>query len=641
VDSEAWTGIGRTMRKFLLVFLITASTIGLTGNYALTEEISAVALPERTTVFVREPFLFQIQVSGTENPEKPDMSIIKGASVQFRGGQQNSSSSVSIINGRVTQHVRKGYVFSYQITPHEIGRLIIPPLAIKTDSTDVKTNLVVIQVKKPEKTKDFKLRLSLSKDRCYVGEPVILTVTWYLAKDVRNFDFSLPFLETNDFHLADTQMDGKDTYIRIPLPGGGVNAKRGQARLDGETYTTISFEKVLIPKQGGTAKLGPAVVVCEALEGYKKRGNPFGDRFGDDFFSDFFNRGRQGVYRKRVVESNAVPLDVLDVPEEGKPENFAGHIGSYRIYAQASPTDVNVGDPITLQVALSGPVYLDHVTLPPLSRQTALSKDFKIPDERAAGKTVGGRKKVFTQTIRALRQSVDNIPSIELPYFDTETGRYRIAGTEPIPLHVRPTKIVTVLDAEGADGANRFDEAPGLSSRGSELKTLETGIRYNYESLDSIEPQVYGPFSELKQPVWLAVTALPPAVYLLLVIVVVARRRRAGNPDAVKAGKAYGNLKKALGQAERSKDDLHDGILSGLKSYLGDRLKTGHKIHTFNDARGYLEAAGVGDEILAGVQSLFTRCEQGRYAGKSMNGNEELLKETLTLAQLIEKKLKR
>ena len=102
------------MRKCVFIFCVITSVFGLTGSYGLADEITAVALPERTTVFVREPFIFQIQVSGTEKPEKPDMSSIKGASVQFRGGQQNSSSSVSIINGRMTKNVKKGYVFSYQ-----------------------------------------------------------------------------------------------------------------------------------------------------------------------------------------------------------------------------------------------------------------------------------------------------------------------------------------------------------------------------------------------------------------------------------------------------------------------------------------------------------------------------------------------
>jgi BatD DUF11 like domain len=625
------------MRKCVFILCVIASVVGLTDRYGLTDEINAVALPERTTVFVREPFLFEIQVSGTENPEKPDMSSIKGASVRFRGGQQNSSSSVSIINGRMTKNVKKGYVFSYQIIPLKVGRLTIPSLVIKTDSTTVQTNLVVIQVKKPEETKDFKLRLSLSKSNCYVGEPVILTVTWYLAKDVRNFDFSLPFLESNDFYLADTEVDKKGTYIKIPLPGGGVQASRGQERLDEEMYTTISFKKVLIPKKSGSTKIGPAVVVCEALEGYRKRKSPFADRFGDDFFSDFFNRGTQGIYRKRVVESNILSLKVLDVPGEGKPHNFAGHIGTYRIYAQASPTEVNVGDPITLQVALSGPAYLDHITLPPLGEQEALSQDFKIPDERAAGKTVGGDKKVFTQTIRALRQSVNKIPAIELPYFDTETGQYRIAKTEPIPIHVRPTKIVTALDAEGAAGP---EGTAGSLFRGHELKTLEGGIRYNYESHDSLEHQLYGPFSKLKQPFWLVMTVLPPIIYVSLLIFVTTKRHRRRNQDAVKAVKAYGKLKKKLRNAGTSREDFHGIVLDGVKSYLEDRLRIGHKVHTFNDVNEHLKAAGAGEDILVGLESFFTTCEQGRYAGGGIKGNEELPSEALTLVKLIENTLK-
>ena len=146
MNSEVWTGIGRTMRKFLFVFLITASIIGLTDNDALTEEISAVSLPERTTVFVREPFLFQIQVSGTENPEKPDMSIIKGASVQFRGGQQNSSSSITIINGRVTKNIKRGYIFSYQLIPKRAGRIVIPEIAVQVDGSTVFTNPITAMI---------------------------------------------------------------------------------------------------------------------------------------------------------------------------------------------------------------------------------------------------------------------------------------------------------------------------------------------------------------------------------------------------------------------------------------------------------------------------------------------------------------
>ncbi len=625
----------RRKHKIVFAVFLIVVAISLSGTDGLSDQfntaVSAVAVAERSSVFIQEPFLFQIQISGTENPENPDMTIIDGASVIFRGGQQNSSSSVSIINGKMTRIVRKGYVFSYQITPQKTGQLTIPPIKINADSQTVLTNTVAINVKKPEKTNDFKLRLSISKNDCYVGESVILTVTWYLAKDVRNFDFSLPFLENDDFYLADPEAGTGKTYIKIPLKSGEVQAKRGRGSLDGEPYTTISFKKVLIPKHDGNIKIGPAIVVCEALEGYRKRESPFGNQFGDDFFSDFFNRGSQGIYRKKVVESNALSLQVSDVPEEGRPENFVGHIGKYRIYAQASPTEINVGDPITLKIALSGPVYLDYVKLPPLREQKALSRDFKIPDERAAGEMVGDAKKVFTQTIRALRQGINKIPAINLPYFDTETGQYNIAKTEPIPIKVRATKIVTALDAEG-NGTSIFS--------GSELKTWESGIRHNYESPDIIEHQYYGPFSKLKHPMWLIMTACPPVIYIALFLFITIRKRRSRNLDVVKAGKAYGRLKKKFKNAGNLKDDVYDIVLYGLRSYLEDRLKMPHKVHTFSDVDEHLAAAGVGQDTLSKLKTLFTKCEQGRYAGNGAENSKDLPSEALNFAQLIEKILK-
>ena len=115
---------------------------------------------------------------------------------------------------------------------------------------------------------------------------------------------------------------------------------------------------------------------------------------------------------------------------------------------------------------------------------------------------------------------------------------------------------------------------------------------------------------------------------------------RKRNLDAVKAGKAYGNLRKRLRYSDSSKEDLHDIVLYSVKSYLEDRLRIGHKVHTFNDVNEHLRANGAGEDILTGLKSLFTKCEQGRYAGESTKGNKKLPSDALNLAKLIEKILK-
>jgi len=130
-------------------------------------------------------------VSGADNPQQPDTSGIKDFTVVFQGGQQNSSSSITIINGKVTKEVNEGYYFSYQLTPARSGHLIIPSLTVKAGNNSAVTESIQITAREPSETEDFKFRVSLSQNRCYVGEPVILTanmVYWERCAGLLFFD---------------------------------------------------------------------------------------------------------------------------------------------------------------------------------------------------------------------------------------------------------------------------------------------------------------------------------------------------------------------------------------------------------------------------------------------------------------------
>src|SRR5262245_6018297 len=45
---------------------------------------------------------------------------------------------------------------------------------------------------------------------------------------------------------------------------------------------------------------------------------------------------------------------VEEPPVAGRPEDFSGLVGVYRISSSASPTEVNVEDPLTLTVRITG-----------------------------------------------------------------------------------------------------------------------------------------------------------------------------------------------------------------------------------------------------------------------------------------------
>ena len=488
------------------------------GLAAPAQQFSVQAAIEKNQVFVGESFVFQIQIEGSDSPGKPDVSGITDFTVQELGGQQNSSQSMTIINGQVNQVVKRGYIFSYRLTPKRQGRLTIPSISVSAGGNSMATRPVTIRATPPTESEDFKLRMSLSERKAYVGQPVTLTTTWYVGKDVREFSFNVPALDDDRFDVvgSDPVVDPnrRDRYVRIPLGDGQLIGEKGQGSLDGKDYLTVRFRRTLIPKQAGNIALPKATVTCQTLKGYSQ--NRRRGAAGDFFGSDFFGMGRRAVYETAVVPSNRPVLQVLELPSTGRPAGFSGLVGKYKIAAEATPVEINVGDPITLTVKISGPPYLGNVRLPPLATQNRLNRDFKIPQERAPGIVKLGAK-VFTQTIRARHSEINRIPPIELSYFDPDSGRYQRAETDAIPLSVASAKIVTARDAEGL--------AIGGSLQ-TELESLEGGIAANYEDFDALRVQAYGPAAWLHSAGWASLIFLPPLTCGGLFAFVVFSRRR-------------------------------------------------------------------------------------------------------------------
>jgi hypothetical protein len=568
------------------------------------QELSATAAVENQQVFAGEPFVLQIQIEGSDTPEKPELNAIPGFAVQDLGGQQNSSESVTIVNNQVSRVVRRGYIFSYHLTAAKPGMLTIPSVTIRAGGKTLRTQPIAIHVVPPSESMDFKLRLSLSETKAYVGQPVILTLTWYVGKSVQNYAFNVPILTDKRFTFADPKIQiDPDRHLEISLPGGKAIAEKGQATLDGREFLTVQLRKILIPRQAGEVEIPQATVAGQAQRVEARRRSIF----DDDFFG--FARGRS--LESFVVPSNTAALEVLDLPQGGRPPNFSGLVGQYKLSAEAAPAEVNVGDPITLSLRVSGPEYLNHVDLPPLSQQLELGRDFKIPAEQAPGVVEGNAKK-FTQTIRAVDPDVKEIPPIELAYFNPKSGAYEIARTTAIPLTVKGTRVVTARDAEGS----------GPATTQSGVKSREGGIAYNYEGPDVLLSQAFGPAS-FASPAWLAALGVPPLVFAAFLGMTVLERRRGTRTGERKARRAFRDFSKRLAaQKPADTDEFYAAVLETLRRYLGDKLGLTPQALTFRDVRPVLQERSVNGQMVEDLAKLFERCEAGRYAGAAFRGQD-------------------
>ncbi len=622
-DRDEYTRCRGAILLFFLVLLLPVS--------AWCVELSVRAAVEKQEVYVGESFLLQIQIEGDDSPEEPDLSTITDFHVQKRGGQQNSSTSITIINGKMDQVVRRGYIYNFNLTPKKEGVLQIPSIKVTADGNVLQTEPISIYTKKPQETEDFKLSLQLSKNTFYVGEPVELIATWYLAKDVKEIGFNLPLLDDPRFILAnpDDSGSGRQNAVRIPLDGREVLGLRGEGVLDGRRYMTLRFKQVLIAKQAGEFVLPQATLSCKALTGYRRDRRH--DMFGDIFGNDFFGRGRQGVYATVITPSNELNISVAPLPEKGKPAGFSGLVGEFSITANAVPTEVNVGDPITLSIQVAGP-YVKKVELPPLHSRPGIAENFKIPDEMAPGE-INGMIKTFTQTIRAKHPDVKEVPVIQLDFFNPKTGHYETVHSHSIPLNVRATRIVTAEDAMGRE----------LLPQKKDIEGSTEGIAYNYEGSDVIENQ------EMLASGFAAGTAqfvslvLPPALFVVLLSGVGLVRRRDKDSAGLRARKAHANFLNAMKTLQKvpisESTSLSAKIADALRQYLGDKVNLPAGALTYQDVESPLARRGVSPQVLATLKSVFQDCEAMQYAGNGTNPADfgSILKRARDIVSQLEK----
>lgn len=594
----------------IIVFLL----VSLAGN--AWAEVTVQAAVDQDEVYVGQTFTLQVQVEGNESPEEPDLSKLSDFSVEARGGQQNSSESISIVNGRMSRVSHHGYVFNYGLTPKKEGRLVIPPLTVVVDKQPYQTQPVRVTVKKPEESDDFKLRMTLGKNQVYVGEPVPLTVTWYIGKDVNGFTFNLPIFSDPRFTITsdDTarQSQGQAEAIRIPVPGGEIVAEKGHGTLNGENYLTVTFSRMLTAKEPGLLTLPQSTVSCQALSGYRQGGgrDPFSGMFPDDFFG----RSRQ-VYRTVVVPSDQPVLEVVPLPEAGRPADFTGLVGEYSLAVTASPIKVKVGDPITLTIQLAGP-SVAGASLPSLAEGLGID-DFKVPEEMAPGEG-SSVLKTFTQTIRARHAGVRQIPSLHLNFFNPASGRYEVASSQPVAIEVSEARLVTAQDAEGV-------VSPGAGKK--EIETSKGGISYNYEGPELLEMQI--PIgSPGMNGWWYAIIGLPPSVFVLFLIGVVVVRQRRKNPLERAARRAYGQFRSNVDALKGGDPEVGCQALGlAIREYLGAKLQRNSSALTYVDVEQQVALAGAGSGLLGRLRQLMEQCEAFQYAGAASRADVDRLRE--------------
>jgi len=589
-----------------LLFLFPLSLLPAAASPAATRVYAKV---DAETVYPGEDFTYSIVVEGGGKPSKIDVSPLTA----FNPRQAGSGTSMQTVNDRTTV----SYSNNFMITAGKPGVMHLPGVTVIVDGQTYTANPIDVTVSQPGTTDRMSLEFLVSDKQCYVGQPLVMTVKWIITTRVQNGSvaFDVPVFKSDDFYLEDVS-ESANALAReqATIHGVPVLVTEGRQAVRGAEAALLSFRKVLIPKRSGHVTLAPISVSASMAVG--------GERT-DDFFNPYRIR-----YQRASVQSNAVDLDVRPLPETGKPPRFYGLVGQYTISASATPTNVNVGDPITLTIRVGGNPFLKPVQWPALDQVPELAGSFKIPTEKASPVLEGGFK-VFTQTIRANSDAVTQVPSIPLVYFDPQRGTYVVAKTDPIKLQVAPTKVLTNVDVQGTTASAPVNR---------EVEAIRKGLSANYYGPEVLENQGVSVLSVVTSPVYAALWSIPLMGLIVSSVVKLAgrtspeslarkRRRRA-------AGIALAQLKNVVSAGPGQRHEL---LLSAMKGYIGDRFdKVAASLTADDCGRAIIEATG--DAATAGnYKELIDACEAARYAPLQAQIGPDQVQAAIELIQSVER----
>ena len=542
------------MRLSLAIGLLLAATRAFA-------DVSVTASVDRNHVGFGESAALTITVQGVQGGAQPVIPKIDG--LNFAGPSVNQS--FSMVNGQTSHSLS----LTYQVTPSRTGEFTIPGIEVNVGDKNYLTAPIKLVVEKGVAQNDssqtlFARILSPSK-QVYLGQTMSLQVLVYSRSDV----------PLKGFGGFSCEAEGLGFKF---LP----NLKSGSQVINGESFNVHVIEGAVSPTRTGAFNFGPCVLKAQlAVQKQGRSGWPF-----DDFF------GRTEV-REVPVTTEPVPIEVLPLPEEGRPADFAGAVGEWNLNVTAKPTEIAVGDPITFTIKINGKGNIDTVPAPKLGSLGGFKPyDPTTKTTKDDLNTVGER--VIQQVLIAKSTEVKELPEVRLVYFDPVARSYKTAVQPPVKLTVKA----------GSGGQSTI---VGSSGRLRPDEKLGQDIVYLKGDLGPVPPVT--PFCAT--PTFWALNIAP----VLALVGGIGWKRRT---DKLRGDVAYARRTRAAKNARKllASATSYDEVQRALQHYLGDRLNISTGGITASIVDEQLVPRGVNGELAAETKACFEACDTARFAGR-------------------------
>lgn len=391
----------------------------------------------------------------------------------LRFHRRGQSSQIQMINGSFSASISTVYL----IEPLAPGKYTIPPITVHCDGeemltkpvsfeatagtaqgkkTNVNSRSTKTRIGSGDASKITFLKVTPAKKAIYPGEVVPVRIEAYFSRRIQANLNSLPALKGDGFILS--PLDNKP--------------ERSTTTIDDTPYVVLIWNSFLTGIKEGHHKLIFELEAELLIPKRSRRVSPFRNHgfFQDDLFNDFFRD-----YQSKMVNvvSPELVLETKPLPTQDRPKNFSGAIGTFSMNVTATPTDVEIGEPITLTMNIEGTGNFSRVQEPtfPESKQWKLYTPSAQFQPEATDPNSG--IKTFEQAIVPRTSGINEIPSLHFSYFDPTTGEYKQLTSQRIPLTIhgatqqevtnRPAPSSKIIDKKPQPVVNQKTKIEGLA----------------------------------------------------------------------------------------------------------------------------------------------------------------------------------
>ncbi|HIZ86723.1 MAG TPA: BatD family protein [Candidatus Coprenecus pullistercoris] len=576
------TGI---LRRNLIVLAVAAlGAVAASAQNSFTVDVPAVVSSDED---------FRVVFTATGDGKVSDFSepSFEGFEV-LAGPLTSTSSSFQMINGKTTQSRSSSYTFVLRSTG--TGKFTIGQASVRIGKEAYSTEPVTVEVVEGRTASsqdtqsqsaggDLMLRMTVSKTRAVIGEPIVVTLKLYVQNSAIGGFENVRFPTFDGFWSQEIEAPQNIQFVR--------------ENYGGKVYNSALLRRyMLLPQQTGTLTIDAAEIVCLIQERVRSHGS--GSVF-DDFFESY-----QTVRRR--VSSQPVSIEVSPLPS-GAPSSFTGGVGSFRLSAGFDKDSVSAHEAVSLKVTVSGTGNINLVTAPDVSLPSEFEAyDVRKSDKVSTGQAGASGDVTFEYPFIPRVPGDYAVPPVEFSYYDIGSGTYRTLSSGPLHLKV----------GEG-DRKDATVVAPGAGKQS--VRNINEDIRFIAPSYGKLRRE--GALA-VGSPLWYAAAAL---VLLLTAVAWTLLSRRAARMEDIAGTRNRKALKVARARLRNASvflkqnlytafyEELHKAIVG----YISDKLTLPPADLSRDRIAGELRARGRDEALIQELFEIMDACEYARYAPSS------------------------